>query len=465
MYITVPEEIKELSDIFTKNGEVLYIVGGFVRDNIIENISKEHNDTDLCSAVKPEKLVNMLSGTKFTTDDTNKMYGTVIINGTKRYEHTTFRRENYNLNGEHNPTGVEFIKDIREDALRRDFTINAIYYRVDNGDIIDPVSGIEHLKNKLIITPANANTSFKEDSERILRMIRFSCSLNFKIDDKTLIAASENYRGVSVLSKQRIRSEFNKMLECDTYYNDKNSKYAHAKCMLLLGELDLWQYILPAIDEIFKSNITDEKGELLYSHIINTLSVCDKSCRLACLLHDVGKVYTKSINNNFKYSLDWSQIIIEKNLGQDGLKYSKNIIEETKKIVSALDYDKYGLLPKRNLKQFIRANIDIFDKICYLKDAIALENTNYSQKSKIAKRWKKQYQQIKSLSTPLSLSELNITGDDIIDTVPEINVVYIGEILNKLLDTCLYHPRLNNKNYLISYAKKLILKNPNKYLE
>lgn len=466
MFITIPSEIKELSNIFTKNGETLYIVGGFVRDNIMERISKEHNDTDLCSSAKPEKVVKMLKGTKFSTDDYNSKYGTVIITGSKRYEHTTFRRENYNLNGEHNPTGVEFIKDLRQDALRRDFTINAIYYNTETGDIVDPVGGVDHITRKIIACPSSASHSFAEDAERILRMIRFSCSLNFQIEEKTLVAAYENGNNLANLSKTRIREELNKMLVCDTYYGAYgDANYAHARCMILLGQLDLWKYILPAMEDFKESEITDEKGENIYSHIINTLSVCLPGARLACLLHDVGKLYTKSANNNFKYSQDWADIIIEKNLGQEGLKYPKNVIMHTKKIVSALDYDKYGLVPKRYIKVFIRQNVDIFEDLCNLKDAIALENTKFTQKSKIAARWRKIYSNLLAEKTPFKLADLNINGDDIIDVVPEINVTLIGQILNKLLDFCLEHPRCNTKEFLLKKAKTIILKNPNLYLE
>ena len=466
MYIKISDELKELAEIFERNGEDLYIVGGHVRDAILGVKGILKNDIDLCSACKPNKVVKILKNTKFEVDDKNAQFGTTIIYGNKRYEHTTFRRENYNLNGEHNPTGVEFIKDINQDARRRDFTINAVYYHINSGNIIDPVEGVKDINMGIIRTPINSNQSFKEDAERILRMIRFACTFNFLIDEKTLESALQFSSGVQNLSKTRMRLELEKMMYCDTFYpTRKESNFAHARCMILLGKLDLWQYILPALSEIQHSEMKDEKGELLYDHIIKTFSVCVPEVRLACLLHDVGKMHTKQNRNNFDFSQEWSDIIIEKNLGETGLGYSKKIVEETKDIVSALDFDRYGYKTKKQIRFFIRQYNNVFEKICLLKDAIALENTHFTNKSKIAAKWKIVHQEMQTYQTPLSLKELCIDGNDIIECVPEIRLELIGELLNKLLDFCLQHPRCNEKEILVQKVKEIVKKYPNKYFE
>ncbi len=466
MKINISEELKSLAEIFERNGETLYVVGGYVRDSLLNLKINKFNDIDLCSSCKPEKVAKILNGTSFATDESLAKYGTVIITGKKRYEYTTFRKENYNNNGEHNPVTIEFVKKVETDSQRRDFSINAIYYNITEDEILDPEHGVSDLKKKLLVCIGKASERFKEDSERILRMIRLACSLNLEIEQKTLLAAYESAAGVSKISKQRLRAELDRMIVCDKYYpNYDSSKYAHAKCMLLIGELNLWPYIMPALEEIKKSSIKDEKGENLYSHVINTFSVCAPNSRLACLLHDVGKLYTKTKKNNFNFSVDWANIIIEKNLGIEGLCYSKKTIEQTKRIVSNLDFDKHGIELKINVKKFIRENLDIFDQICDLKDAIALENTDFTRKSKIAARWKNIYKNMKAQNTPLNLSELDINGSDIIDIVPEIKLDQIGNILNYLLDYCLRHPSANNKNFLLELAKKKILKNPSKYFE
>lgn len=466
MYINIPDELKILAEIFDHNGEELFVVGGYVRDALLEAKSTRKYDIDLCSACKPNKVVKMLKNSAFEIDDSNAELGSLIIKGKNRYEYTTFRRENYSLNGEHNPIGVEFVKDINQDALRRDFTINAIYYNINTGEIVDPLDGVKDLNSCIIKTTINSDDCFAQDSERILRMIRFACTFAFQIEEKTFESALKFSSGVKNLSKIRLRAELDKMMLCDTFYPArKQSQYAHAKCIILVGKIDLWEYILPALNQIQKSNIKDEKGEDLYEHIIKTFSVCDPSIRLACLLHDVGKMYTKTNKNNFDFSTDWANVIIDKNLGIEGLYYPKKSIEEIKHIISLLDWDKYGLESKRNIKLFIRKNLKVFDKLCYLKDAIALENTNFTQISKIALRWKKEYEKINKLKIPMTLSELAINGNDILNCIPEINTEKIGTLLNCMLDKCLVKPKLNEKEILLQKIKKMVIKNPNVYFE
>lgn len=112
---------------------------------------------------------------------------------------------------------------------------------------------------------------------------------------------------------------------------------------------------------------------------------------------------------------------------------------------------------------FIKDNKDVFEEICNLKDAIALENTNYTQKSKIAGRWKKIYNAMKEEKTPFTVAELNIKGNDIIDEIPNIKIERIGELLDYCLDYCLIHPKCNDKVFLISKIKKIIQKNQEYY--
>lgn len=464
--INIPDELITLSEIFSRNHETLFVVGGFVRDAIMQRVNLEHNDIDLASSCKPDKVVKMLKDSGFVCDDKNAKYGTVIITGNNKYEYTTFRRENYNMNGEHNPTGVEFVKDIHEDALRRDFTVNAIYYDIDKKEYIDPVYGLEDIKKKILRCPGSATESFRQDSERILRMIRFVNTLGFEVDQKTFEAAVEYKNGVQNLSKQRIRKEFDKMLVCDTFFpGDKATKYAHAKCLIMLGQFDLWQYILPAIDNIFSLKIKDDKGEFIYSHIINCVSVCEPQSRLACLLHDVGKVYTKYHHNTFNFSRDWAEVIIEQNLGQDGLIYPKEQIEKIKRTVMALDFDKHGFESKKSIRRFIRSNLTNFEDICNVKDAIALENTDYTKKSVIAARWKRIYHIMLRSNTPLKMGELKITGNEIIEAIPNIRLEKIKELQSKLFDMCLDRPKLNNTEILKQKAQKYALKHAEEFIE
>ena len=143
----ISSELKELSNIFSEHGKPLYIVGGYVRDSYLGIQSLIRDDIDLCSSVKPNELRKMLEGTNFSISSLNEKFGVMEINGKRRYEYATFRKEIYE-DESHSPTSVEFISSLEEDARRRDFRINAIYYDIQNGSFIDPLGGVEDLKDR-----------------------------------------------------------------------------------------------------------------------------------------------------------------------------------------------------------------------------------------------------------------------------------------------------------------------------
>ena len=122
----ISAELKELSNIFIKNDKLLYIVGGYVRDSYLGIQSLIRDDIDLCSNVTPNQLRKMLSGTNFKVEPKNEKFGVMEIIGKRSYEFATFRKEIYE-NESHNPTSVEFINSLEEDARRRDFKIFCQY--------------------------------------------------------------------------------------------------------------------------------------------------------------------------------------------------------------------------------------------------------------------------------------------------------------------------------------------------
>jgi len=145
----ISAELKELSNIFLENKKSLYIVGGYVRDSYLGIQSLIRDDIDLCSNVTPKQLRKMLEDTNFTVNVKNEKFGVMEIVGKRTYEFATFRKEIYE-DESHHPTSVEFINSLEEDARRRDFRINAIYYDIQTGSFIDPLGGLEDLKDRKI---------------------------------------------------------------------------------------------------------------------------------------------------------------------------------------------------------------------------------------------------------------------------------------------------------------------------
>ena len=166
--------LKKLND----NNYNAYIVGGFVRDHLL---GLKSNDIDITTNAKPKEILKLFEDAELSSKD----YGTVTVtrNG-YRFEITTFRKE-INYKDHRHPDEIEYIDDLYEDLLRRDFTVNTICMDKDE-QIIDLLEGRKDLNKKIIKTVGESDIRFKEDALRILRAIRFSTSLKFSLDKDIL---------------------------------------------------------------------------------------------------------------------------------------------------------------------------------------------------------------------------------------------------------------------------------------
>lgn len=463
--IKVPAEVKRLANIFKEKKHKLYIVGGYVRDSYLKLKSTMKNDIDLCSDVTPKELKKILENTEFEVKNLNSSLGVVAIFGKNRYEHATFRKEIYE-DESHNPVSVEFIKELEQDARRRDFRINAIYYDICDDEFVDPLGGIADLKERKVTTVKVPKIVFNDDPERILRLIRFACSLGMDIPEEEYYYAKQNAYKVQFMSKTRLKNEFEKILIVDTIYPELlYTKDAHFRAMLLLGELDVWKYIMPSIDKIKNSNITDHKGENLYEHIMNCLKNSSPEIRLAVLLHDVGKFKTMELNKNFFGSEDFVNVLVENNLGISGLGYSNKVISQVERMINGYDYDKYCLKSKNALKEYILENHDIIKQVIEMKEVIKNEGRLKYVQDRSAARLKKVYNEMVRQNAPMELKQLAIDGNDIINAVPKIKLENLDDLLDEILKRTCKSPEKNNREDLIDMVHKVINSNRNYYLD
>ena len=191
--------IKEL----TEHNYKAYIVGGFVRDYLL---GRESQDIDVCTNATPKEIKEVFKDGFLPTED----YGSVIVNKYgMRFEITTFRKE-FSYKDHRQPTEIEYIDDLYQDLLRRDFTINCICID-ETGEVIDFLNGKEDLERKLVRTVGDAAEKFQEDSLRILRAIRFATVLDFQLDSSVSLAIRENKYLLKELSYQRKKEELDKI--------------------------------------------------------------------------------------------------------------------------------------------------------------------------------------------------------------------------------------------------------------
>lgn len=234
MKITLPKPLVE----FCKNcPHPIYAVGGIVRNALL---GLKGGDLDICGPKSVEEICN--GKAEYVT--INKKLGTAQIKfGGIAFEYTRFRQEEYDSGGAHTPSKVEFVEDIKKDALRRDFTINSIYYDIKNNQIIDLLDGTIDLNNR-VIKSYDPQRIFSADGLRLMRLCRFAAELGFEVDSNTFNAALENKHNLKDIAAERKRDELDKILFADEKYGVKD---AHYRGLNLLYDLGLFEYILPSI--------------------------------------------------------------------------------------------------------------------------------------------------------------------------------------------------------------------------
>lgn len=202
----LPSEVEILFKTF---GDEIRLVGGCVRDLILEI---KVNDFDFATKYQPQEIIKILEKNKIKAVPTGIKFGTItaVVNG-RNFEITTLRKDN-ETDGRHcNP---EFVDDYFLDAARRDFTINALYLDL-HGLVYDYFDGIGDLKKQKVRFIGDAKKRIEEDYLRILRFFRFSCKYARKLDIEGLKACFDLKENLPKLSRERIRSEFLKIIDCE----------------------------------------------------------------------------------------------------------------------------------------------------------------------------------------------------------------------------------------------------------
>jgi tRNA nucleotidyltransferase (CCA-adding enzyme) len=402
----MPEDVKYIINTLEKNGYEAYAVGGCVRDAII---GKEPNDWDITTNATPMQVKKLFKH----TIDTGIQHGTVTIMIHKvGYEVTTYRIDGKYADGRH-PDKVEFTVSLKEDLKRRDFTINAMAYN-DTKGIIDLFGGIEDLKEGIVKCVGNPYNRFDEDALRILRAFRFAAVLNFEVEEKTKKAAGDLAENLNKISKERIRTELDKLIMSDTPEKLMEAR----KCGLL-------KYILSEVED-------DINIELVKAMPKNNYM------KWAALLYhreeeEVSKILKK-------------------------LKFDNKTVNICKRIVG---YSKdFRNIYKENVRVAAHeVGVDIFDKFLeFSKVCINLQDWKggeYPDNSDYINNIEHLYKKVIDDGDCLSLKELAVKGGDLMEIgVPK--GAKLGEILNILLYKVLDNPKYNNREKLLEIAGNII---------
>ena len=208
MKITLPEDVEYIIATLERAGYEAYAVGGCVRDTLLGRIPQ---DWDITTSAKPEEIKNLFS----KTIDTGIQHGTVtVLRNHIGYEVTTYRIDGEYEDNRH-PKSVEFTDNLKLDLERRDFTINAMAYNHTRG-LVDEFDGIGDLERGIIRCVGDAGARFDEDALRMLRAVRFSGQLRFRIEEGTRQAILSRAMHLENISAERIRVELTNFKGCRT---------------------------------------------------------------------------------------------------------------------------------------------------------------------------------------------------------------------------------------------------------
>jgi poly(A) polymerase len=278
---------KTLSSVADQLNIEAYVIGGFVRDIFLNRPSKDIDVVVVGSGIIYAEAVAKKLNTKVAIF---KNFGTANIKyHDLEVEFVGARKESYRLESR-----KPIVEDgtLEDDQLRRDFTINALAINLNAshfGQLLDPFDGLLDLNSKFIRTPLNPEVTFSDDPLRMMRAIRFSSQLNFKIDPAALNAIKTQKERISIVSKERITDEMNKII-----LSAKPSiGFKH------LFDTGLLHIIFPQMAQLFGVDIIKGKGHK--DNFYHTLEVLDNICaytddlwlRWAAILHDIAKPATK----------------------------------------------------------------------------------------------------------------------------------------------------------------------------
>lgn len=426
--INIPNDVRFILDRLKNNGHEAYIVGGCVRDSILNNIPK---DWDITTKARPEEVIKLfdkviLTGVKHGTV-------TVLINS-EGYEVTTYRMDGEYEDSRH-PKKVNFVSNLKEDLARRDFTINAMAYNKVDG-LIDYFEGVSDLKKKVIKTVGNSEKRFSEDALRMLRAIRFSSQLDFSISNETLNSIKNLRENIKNISKERIREEFNKILMSNT------------KGIDILRETGLMEYIFPEIIKFYDFKIDNiYYNDNLYTHTIRATEEIENKLhlKLTMLFHNLIKMN----NEDMEYTI----LQIKKFLKE--FKYDNDTVN---KVTDLTRYMHNSLNTKLEIKQMLNLiNLDLFEDLLKVKESeILSQNPLYKEERLLHLLYiRENLKDVIFNNECFNLKNLNISGKDLISLGLE-KGKNIGKMLNELLELVMNNPDLNDKQVLIDIVKEKI---------
>lgn len=312
----------QLAELFGEAGEEIYLVGGSVRDALLE---RPLDDFDFATAARPERTAEILEPWADAVYGVGARFGTVAARKNGRtVEVTTYRNEVYR--DDSRKPHVTYSDDIVDDLGRRDFTVNAVALSLPGLEAVDPFDGLVDLASERLRTPLEPDVSFGDDPLRMLRLFRFQATLGFEPDEAAVDAVRRMGDRLEIISAERIRDELSKLMLAP----------APGEALRLIVETGLADHFLPELPGLAMEQDPHHHHKDVLAH---TFAVVDKSSpdlvlRLAALLHDIGKPDTRAFGPGgvtFHHHEVVGARMARQRLRQ--LRYPKDVVEDVSTLV------------------------------------------------------------------------------------------------------------------------------------
>ncbi|MBQ2712060.1 MAG: CCA tRNA nucleotidyltransferase [Clostridia bacterium] len=406
-------------------------------------------DTDICGVQSVEEFTASLQGSSFIPREILPRMNTALIKDTvsgESFEYTSFQSKL--------PKEATDYEMIKADALRRDFTVNAIYANALTGELIDPLNGYEDIISKTIRTVKEPSSVFLFDPLRILRMVRFAAQLGFTIEPSALSAAKNLINQVPLLAKERITDEFDKILHADQKYPALTKGRAlHAEALYLMKEMGLLFAIIPALQE--GDGLNQRKDFHRYdvlTHILETVRFSHPSVRYAALLHDIAK--PKMLYSTGKFAAhDKEGAKMAQNILRNDLLLPKKDVSFICMLIKLHMYDMDGKTSERKLRKFLVKNAAYTDALLLLKQADYMGCGYMTDTSPTVLRFTALREKMKTEGVPFSLRELAVSGYEL-QSATGLPPERTSEALQYLLLHFANHPKQNTVKGCIALTKK-----------
>lgn len=451
MRVKLPEFVRQIIQKFTKAGYQIYIVGGAVRDILME---KEVGDWDFTTNATPQEIL-----TVFPDGFYNNRFGTVAVADKmkKTYEITTFRRE-IGYSDKRHPDKVVWGKTLAEDLARRDFTINAIALKLSHITshvspitIIDPFHGQKDLEVKIVRAVGDPTQRFSEDALRMIRAIRIATEIGFTIEPQTFAAIKENATFINQIAKERVRDELFKILATNF----------PADGFMLLRNGGLLREIIPPLEKAFEIPQQSPGRHHLWdvgTHSLLSLKFClsnDPVVRLATLIHDLGKVATFKKHQDGSITFYNHEVVgtsIAQNLAER-LRLSK---KQREKLVTLVRWHQFTVDERQTdsaIRRFIRnVGKENLQEMLNLRIGDRLGGGAQETSWRLEK-FKKRLIEVQK--QPFTVADLKVDGHDVMEILGLKPGPKVGQILNQLFEEVVEEKKKNERKYLLPRIKEL----------